>query len=572
MTRLSALLARPHPVLALCLIYFLVMWLQLGTFLPGGRSDDVEAMLYSQVFQWGYILRNPPLFDWIALAVMELTGPRVEVVFGLRMGALFLMVSLLYLVAQRVQSDPLLAAAAGLSVITSLHFHWYALIDLTHSVLAGALMPLAVLVLMALGRSARTRDFVLIGVVVAAGILAKYTFVLFALAMLGAAALNPGYRRLLTDRRMPLAIAISVALVLPHGLWVLSNAGHVAETAEHALGAGWGDSYLESVAAGMNDLVASVGTVLVLPIGLILLLFYPSLRSASRTNEDGRDATLGHIRRGRPAPCPPDRPRPAGEADVERATRERQERHLLASAPPHGTAGGGHPLPIVETQRQADLRLIRDIVLAMLVLLVVAVLLGASRIRPHHLFFLTLAPVWVFGIMDRRWVAPWRMGTYLGLTLAILLVSALSFAPRSHAAERACRACGSFLPYATYAEVIRALGYEGGTVYYRGRHRLFHGAMLRAELPDSRFLSPDVSPQFRPPGRAQPGDCLILWLEPDHEDFGRLLLEGGELPEVGLPLPAQTAVRSLVAPMVLTGTPAPRLYIAYVPGGLGTCR
>ena len=56
---------------------------------------------------------------------MFLTGPQIETIFALRMVCMFLMYAGLYLVARRLQPDPLLAVGAGLAMLATLHFHWY---------------------------------------------------------------------------------------------------------------------------------------------------------------------------------------------------------------------------------------------------------------------------------------------------------------------------------------------------------------------------------------------------------------------------------------------------------------
>jgi 4-amino-4-deoxy-L-arabinose transferase-like glycosyltransferase len=273
MPNLDKLAERPRLVILLIAGYFSLMAVQLALFRPGGRSDDTEALLLAQSLEWGYEGKNPPLFYWLTFLGGQVLEPSTEVVYLLRMAALVLLFVGLYRLARLLQPDPLIALAAGLAPLLVPQFHWYAFNDLTHTLLAGVAYVWALILTLELGRRPGALRFGLLGLVIVAGLYAKYVFVAFAVALLAAVALSPAHRRLLLDARILITLAVVIVLGLPHGLWMIGQLDAFEGQMTDSLG-------LESggVLDGLANLGEALGTLLLGPIVVVLLLLRPAFK------------------------------------------------------------------------------------------------------------------------------------------------------------------------------------------------------------------------------------------------------------------------------------------------------
>lgn len=283
MPNLDKLAGRPRLVILLIAGYFSLMAVQLALFRPGGRSDDTEALLLAQSLELGYEGKNPPLFYWLTYLGGQVLEPSTEVVYLLRMAALILLFVGLYRLARLLQPDPLIALAAGLAPLLVPQFHWYAFNDLTHTLLAGVAYVWTLVLTLELGRRPGALGFGLLGLVIAAGLYAKYVFVAFAVALLAAVALSPIHRRLLLDPRILITVAVVVVLGLPHGLWMIGqlDAFQVQMTASLGLEAG-------GVLDGLAKLGEALGTLLLGPIVAVLLLLRRAFRPIEVTDDRRR--------------------------------------------------------------------------------------------------------------------------------------------------------------------------------------------------------------------------------------------------------------------------------------------
>lgn len=490
-------------------LYFTAMAVQLSYFTPGGRTDDAEALFLTQSFEWGYEGKNPPLFYWLTTLLFQPLGPRVEAIFGLRMGLLFLMLWGSIALARRIQPDPALALAAGLSPLAFLQLHWYAISDLTHTAITGALFPWTLVALIALDERPTAPRYVALGACIGLGLLAKYTFVLFAGAMLIAVLRRPRLRRLFQAPGAILAFLVPVALGLPHGVWMLQNLGGIARQMDRSLGLEVGGSYAEGMVQGLLALLGSAGTVLAIPFGLLVLAFF------------GRG-----LRSGPPADSP----------------------------------------------RADYLAVTRDVLVMLFLSLLAYVLAGASRIEPHHLFFLVLLPAWLIGRMDAQAIRATRVRGYVVVVAAITVGSLLLFGPRAwnKARKIECGRCSEFLPYADYAATLQTAGFRGGTLVSLSSRRYLPGSLLRPHLPGTRFVSPEFG-LYDPPRRNDGGDCAVLLSALDEKTLGARLRAGEPVPAIGLPLPEDARWVRAGGRFHLSDRMTPEALFVLIRGGLGDC-
>lgn len=183
------------------------------------QRDEAEQMVLSQSLELGYGTQ-PPLYSWLVWGVFQLTGPGILGLSIVKYLLLGLTYSTLYFTARLSFRDPQISLLAAFSLLLLPSFSWESLRDLTHSVLATSLSAMTFLVALQLRRRGRLRDYLLFGVLLGLGHLAKYNYALFATALLLAALADRRMRTRLLDLRLLGTIGITLAMIAPYTLWM----------------------------------------------------------------------------------------------------------------------------------------------------------------------------------------------------------------------------------------------------------------------------------------------------------------------------------------------------------------
>lgn len=258
----------------LCLFatYFLLhVALRLAT---GGALglDEAEILLDARQLDWGY---GPqlPLYAWLQWLVFQVTGPSILGLSLLKNGLLLATVVTLYKIV-RTRQGPMLAGLSVLSLLMLYQISWEAQRALTHTVLANLCSVLTFAVLWNLIRTPSTKGYVLLGVVMAAGGLSKYNYVIALLAVLLAALSGSATRRPLLSPRLLLSIGIAVLLLTPPMIWILNNPDRAFASLDKADMIGEGPVLLIAGQGVAELALASLGFVslLLVVVGLLWLI------------------------------------------------------------------------------------------------------------------------------------------------------------------------------------------------------------------------------------------------------------------------------------------------------------
>jgi 4-amino-4-deoxy-L-arabinose transferase-like glycosyltransferase len=181
--------------------------------------DDAREAVLTQTLEWGYQARQPPLYNWLAWSAVRLLGPGVLAFTALKYALLVVAHGFVYATARRVLAGPCLAAAAGFSFLLVVPISWTFHEALTHSVAVYAACAATTYALVRLEASGGPWAYAGLGAALGAGALSKYTYVVFAAGMLGAALTLPSFRRRLLSPWILLTAAVATAVLLPFALW-----------------------------------------------------------------------------------------------------------------------------------------------------------------------------------------------------------------------------------------------------------------------------------------------------------------------------------------------------------------
>jgi 4-amino-4-deoxy-L-arabinose transferase-like glycosyltransferase len=229
---------------------------------PALKWDEAEQMLWSQQLQWGYGAQ-PPLYTWLQWGVNQLFGPSVLALALLKHALIALTCVLLWLAARELM-DRRAAWWASASLWLLPAFGWYAVNDLTHTVLAVTMTCGAWWLLLRIvrrGGNGCQREFAALGLVCGCGMLAKYNFALMLAVFVAALLSVRETRRALFGRGWWWAVLIGGIAVAPHGWWLLSHwrdatTGTVHLMAMNRQPGWWGSTGLDDLLLALLEALA----------------------------------------------------------------------------------------------------------------------------------------------------------------------------------------------------------------------------------------------------------------------------------------------------------------------------
>lgn len=210
------------PTAACLALYFLVS-LGLRLALPDALTlDEAEQSLFSQYWLFGYG-PQPPFFNWVQKLFVDAMGLSLLSLALPKFAMLFLCYLFFGMAAREIDRQPSFIAAAMLSLILLPQVSYMPQQDLTHTV---ALLMATALFFYGICRTLNRPDwlgYAVTGIAIGIGILSKYNFVLLPAATLIAILCEKQWRGRLFDPRILLVFAVSLAIVLPHALWLFDH-------------------------------------------------------------------------------------------------------------------------------------------------------------------------------------------------------------------------------------------------------------------------------------------------------------------------------------------------------------
>jgi hypothetical protein len=233
--------------------------------------DDARANELSQTLSLGYQVRQPPLYEWILWSVQQVLGPGIESHLLVRYSLIALIGIATFGAVRAAVKDERWAAAASFSLVLAYPVSW------TFHEWATQTLLLCIGCLVTFHAAIRfleqpaLRSAVVLGLALALGFYAKFSFPLF-LGGLALAALSLRETRdRLADRRLLAAVLIPAVALLPYAFWVVQVQGNVVADVSAHLVKGE-QSHLVRTAYGLWRLAVSIPTFLLPWIAFVALL------------------------------------------------------------------------------------------------------------------------------------------------------------------------------------------------------------------------------------------------------------------------------------------------------------
>lgn len=208
--------------IALIALYFTIHFIIRIT-APGALElDEAAELIRTQEWRLGYGTQ-PPLYTWLLFPLMQVFGPNIWALALLKNLLLFGTYAYVYGIGRRLGLMPTMALLASASLLLFPQIGWESQRDLTHSVLATHAAAGALFLTLGLLREPTVKQYLLLGCYIAVGLLAKYNFAVFLVALALAALTHPKTRIRVLDARLLLTVGLALLFLLPHLYWLADN-------------------------------------------------------------------------------------------------------------------------------------------------------------------------------------------------------------------------------------------------------------------------------------------------------------------------------------------------------------
>lgn len=256
--------------------------LQFGVRLATSHSldlDEAEQAFRSQWLAAGYG-PQPPFYNWLQYTVFQFTGVSLAALSVVKNLLLFASYLLYGLTARLILRDKALAAIATLGLLTIPQMVFEMQRDLTHTV---AVFFSATVFFYGFVRSLKQPSlgsYLIAGIGIGFGLLAKYNFAILPAAALVAALADARLRPRIFDWRIALTAVVALVITLPHLFWLKDNLHFATARTLEKMTASDNASYPMQVAMGVSSLGLAILGFAGLTVAVFALVFGKSLRPA----------------------------------------------------------------------------------------------------------------------------------------------------------------------------------------------------------------------------------------------------------------------------------------------------
>jgi len=208
----------PRVLLLNALVWTLAAWLSRGNLDVSG--DMVQNYAWGIEWQAGYS-HHPPLFAWVSAAWFSVM-PRVDLAYYVlsMLNAAVGLLGVAALARRFLTSDR--AAFAALALAVSPLYSSLAIKFNANAILLS-IWPWAATFFVAFMQDGRRRDAIACGALVGLAFLGKYFSVVLLCALLLVALALPPWRRRLFSANAALGVAVGIAVLVPHVLWMVDH-------------------------------------------------------------------------------------------------------------------------------------------------------------------------------------------------------------------------------------------------------------------------------------------------------------------------------------------------------------
>jgi len=264
-------------------VYFLISVFLRITVSGTADMDETEQLIYTQALRFGYGSQLP-LYTWLQHFSFRLFGLNLFALSILKYALLFSTYICVLKIARKALNDHMGAAISVMSLFLIPQVAWESYRTLTNTVLASLMAAVTLLVILRLRERPAVINYLLLGIVAGLGMLSKYNYAIFFLAIIIAGISTPSFRRCLLSVKSILSLCVMAAITAPPYFWIAANLDRATASSKKLNKLG-GGTVLGDTALGFASLLAAwIGYFW--PALIVYGLLYYFVKPARRTSPD----------------------------------------------------------------------------------------------------------------------------------------------------------------------------------------------------------------------------------------------------------------------------------------------
>ena len=207
-------------ITTIILIYLLIhLVVRLG-FSSTLQMDDAEQIRLSQELLSGYPIPQPPMYSWLSWIMFQIFGTGLFALALLKYTLITLTFWVTWLVSGQLFQHFQTRYIATFSYLLMPSFAWHIHQGFTHTIMLGFGIILSFHALLSVKNNPNTKNYIYLGLAFGVGLMGKYSFLLFMVAILVSALSIDSYRKIILDSKILLTIGAFILMIGPHAYWL----------------------------------------------------------------------------------------------------------------------------------------------------------------------------------------------------------------------------------------------------------------------------------------------------------------------------------------------------------------
>jgi len=190
------------------------------------ERDEAEQLMLGQTWEWSYGA-HLPLYTWLQKLVFAVIGVNIPALAFVKALLLFTEFSLVFVCVNQATGNARSGLFAMLTMFLTPQFLWESQRDLSHTILATAMTLATLYLFQRMVTQRKSIHYALLGLCASAGLVSKFNYGVFLLALVLAALTIPEGRAVLLKWRSLVTIAIIVAVLYFPSVWMLTHRSEV---------------------------------------------------------------------------------------------------------------------------------------------------------------------------------------------------------------------------------------------------------------------------------------------------------------------------------------------------------
>ena len=186
------------------------------------QVDDAEQIRHAQELFLGYPIPQPPLYSWLSWGMFKTFSTGLFALTLLKYILITLTFWLTWLVSGQLFQHLQTRYIATFSYLLMPSFAWHMHQGFTHTIMLSFGIILSLHALLCLKNNPNVKNYIYLGLAFGIGLMGKYSFLLFMVAILVSALSINSYRKIIFDSKILLAIGAFVLMIGPHAYWLSS--------------------------------------------------------------------------------------------------------------------------------------------------------------------------------------------------------------------------------------------------------------------------------------------------------------------------------------------------------------